>query len=133
MGIDENKAIVLELLRRWATPESLGFFADDFVFVFEAEPSSFPWAGTYGKEKMADAWARDIEKDRKLNVKSIVAEGSKVAVEVFMTCLVRDKPWSLRCHFAFELRDGKVIRAGQYADTAWIVHSAADRADELFN
>lgn len=130
---EANKAIVLDLIDKWATPESLDYLSDDFEFVFEADPSSFPWAGTYNKEQMAEAWSRDIEEDRKLNVKSAVAEESKVAVEIFMTCLVRKEPWSLRCHFAFELRDGKVVRIGQYADTARIVQSAADRAVDMFS
>jgi len=110
----------------------LGKFADDIEWVI---PGSNPLSGTYkGRNRVGDFFKRlsDLTEISAFEPREFIAQGDKVVVlgretgQVKSTGRTFQSDWAM----AFTLRDGKVVRFQEYADTANLeaAFSTAQRA-----
>ena len=132
MDVEENVRIVRTVLDRWLEPDVLDFFADDFEYVFESDPRSFPWARSYKKEEMAELLRRSAvrQKNHRITPRAITAAGDTVVVEEQMSALVGGTPITSRSCAVFELRDGRVVQIRKYLDTAYTMMFRAEESTE---
>lgn len=126
MGVEDNKRIVLSLLANWLDPDHFAAVThDELEFVVEADPRHTPFAGAKSRQHMIETRRRAAERFPEgvtMTVLGMVAEGDQVAVRVFAEGALAGEEgrYRNRAHFAFELRDGKLIRVHEYTDTAYL-------------
>jgi ketosteroid isomerase-like protein len=133
MSPHENRQVVLAMLEHWPDPDALEALAtDDFELVIEADPSTKSTAGSFSLDETL-AMVRGAMKSlvgTKVEIKGTTVEGDRVSVELFATAKVRDsngeidadREFRMRAHHLFVLRDGKIARIHEYADSAFAVH-----------
>lgn len=138
-NVEDNKAIVLGILKHWFEPDYLdGTTTDDFVIVMQANATTFPGAGTHPKDAILAQFAASksiFPQGMTMAVKGITAEGDRVAVEVKSHAVLRspvggpDTEVSNFYHFVFFLSDGKITKIHEYSDTAYLAALASGAAE----
>ena len=110
----------------------LGKFAEEIEWVI---PGSNPLSGTYkGRTRVADFFKRlsDLTELSMFEAREFIAQGDRVVVLGRETGHVKSTGRSFQSDWAmaFTLRDGKVVRFQEYADTASLeaAFSGAQRA-----
>jgi len=122
VGIDENKALVLELYRAMNERDyerMWELFSPDAVWGggrFSTEES-----GSIDRMKplMVDPMPAFADGGIDFTVHALTAEGDRVAAEVESYAPTTDgKVYNNHYHMVFEILDGKIIVVKEYADTA---------------
>ncbi len=122
MGVEENKALVLEFYRRMNDrryEEMWELFAADAKWG-GGRASTDDFAGIDGMRAiMVDPMPIFVEGGIAFTVHALTAEGVRVAAEVESYApLVNGKVYNNHYHMLFEIRDGKIVIVKEYADTA---------------
>jgi ketosteroid isomerase-like protein len=140
VSVEENKKVILDLLDNWLKPGWLDALADDALWEHCVDHDSFP-VGTTGvqtKEQIANGKTlQRMPGGLAMKALGVTAEGDRVAVEVLGTGMCRPgleagghgaatRPFNMRGHFLFILRDGKVIKVNEYLDTAYVLATYRD-------
>ena len=122
MGIEENKALVLEFYRRMNAREydsMWELFSSDALWGggrFSTEESS---SIERMKPLMVDPMPAFADGGIDFTVHALTAEGDRVAVEVESYAPTADgKVYNNHYHMLFEIRDGRITVVKEYADTA---------------
>lgn len=121
MGIEENKAIVLEFLGRFSAGRfeaALELLADEATWWIGG---NFPLSGTRSKAEMTElikGVAANMPSGLTLTPKGITAEGERVAVEVESYGKHNNgRVYNNQYHFLFVVKDGKIYIVREYLDT----------------
>ena len=124
MSTDENKRIATEFFARISAsdvPGVLAMMADDATWWLPGKPGSSPIVGVQTKEQMARLFgvmASQLENGLKMTVKSLVAEGDKVALEAESYGRLRNgRVYEQEYHFAITIRGAKIAAVREYLDT----------------
>jgi uncharacterized protein len=124
MSIDRNKEVAREFFARFTAGDIAGVLdsmTDDATWWLPGKPEQLPILGVQNKEQMArlfHAMTAQLENGLKMTVKSVIAEGDKVALEAESYGQLRNgRVYNQEYHFAMTIRDGKVSAVREYLDT----------------
>lgn len=124
MNIEQNKKLASEFFDRFSAGDiagALDTMTDDATWWIAGKPEQLPAAGVYGKEKIARLFynmAGQLKDGLKMTVKSSIAEGDKVALEVESYGeLQNGRIYNQQYHMLITIRDGKISEVREYLDT----------------
>ena len=124
MSAEQNKKAAIELFARFTASDIAGVLAtmtDDATWLIPGKPDASPAAGLYTKEKISGLFHTmlgRLKSGLKMTVKSAIAEGDKVALEVESYGeLTNGRIYDQRYHFLIEFRGGKICAVREYLDT----------------
>jgi uncharacterized protein len=94
---------------------------DDANWWIAGKPDQLPAAGDYGKDRISRLlynMGSQLKNGLKMTVKSSIAEGDKVALEVESYGELKNgRIYNQEYHFLITLRDGKISAIKEYLDT----------------
>lgn len=99
------------------------FMADDLQWIVPQDPSMSPLAGTRTKEQweaLYRGFLTNMPSGARYDIVGITAEGDRVAVEAESHADTPRGHFSNRYHFLFQLRDGQITLAKEYADSLYM-------------
>jgi ketosteroid isomerase-like protein len=124
MTPEENKQVARELFARFNAsdiPGVLALMTDDCTWLIPGKRERMRTAGLYPRERIAKLFHVMLDGLRsglKMAVKSAIAEGDQVAVEVQSEGdLKNGRQYRQQYHFAMQFRDGKICAVREYLDT----------------
>ena len=124
MSTEQNKKAAIELFARFTASDIDGVLAtmtDDATWLIPGKPDASPAAGLYTKDKISDLFhtmLKRLKSGLKMTVKSAIAEGDKVALEVESHGELKNgQIYDQRYHFLIEFRGGKICAVREYLDT----------------
>ena len=122
--MDSNKQLAIQLFARFTKsdiPGVLDMMAEDATWLIPGKPELSPSAGLYDKRKIGKLFnimLGRLKSGLKMTVRSAIAEGDKVAIEVESEGdLTNGNLYRQRYHFLIEFRDGKISAVREYLDT----------------
>jgi ketosteroid isomerase-like protein len=122
--IEENKSLVSEFFARFNANDIAGVLdtlTDDANWWISGKPELLPAAGDHSKEQIAGLFYRMADQlghGLKMSVKSLIAEGDRVAVELESYGeLQNGRVYNNEYHMAMTIRDGKISEVREYLDT----------------
>jgi len=137
--MDSNKQIAVELFNRFTRsdiPGVLDMMTEDATWLIPGKPELSPSAGLYDKRKIGKLFnimLGRLKSGLKMTVRSAIAEGDKVAIEVESEGdLTNGNLYRQRYHFLIEFRAGKISAVREYLDTqhahaVWFGPAAAEK------
>lgn len=124
MSVEENKHLVRQFIDRFTSNDiagALDLMTDDATWWIAGKPDQLPAAGVYNKGRIArllDNMVSQLPNGLKMTVKSLVAEGDKVAMEAESYGELRNgRVYNQEYHFLLTIRDGKISAVKEYLDT----------------
>src|SRR5436190_15127347 len=124
MTVDRNKAAAQEFFDRFSASDiegALALMTDDATWLIPGKPQRMPTAGLYTKERIRKLFCtmlKQLESGLQLTVKSMVAEGERVALEAESSGdLKNGRRYRQQYHFLIEFRDGRISAVREYLDT----------------
>ena len=127
MSIEDNRRIAIAFFERYDAgdiPGVLDLMAEDITYWLAGKPGSNATSGERTKAEMGDIFRRmesAMTGRLRMAVKGTVAEGDKVAVEATSRGELRNgRVYAQEYHVLFTLRDGKIVGAREYMDTAHV-------------
>ena len=124
MSIENNKKVASEFLSRLSDRDidgALAMMADDATWWIAGKPGSLPVVGTLSKEQIARLFNRMTSQLRdglRMNVKSMIAEGDRVALEVESYGELKNgRVYNQEYHMLMVVGDGKITAVREYLDT----------------
>jgi uncharacterized protein len=121
---EANKAACARLFERFSAgdvPGVLELMSDDATWWLPGKPGQLPVTGTRSKAQIAKlfhAMEGQLEGPLKMTVKSAIAEGDEVAMEVeSLGRLKNGRTYNQEYHFRIRLQDGKIRAVREYLDT----------------
>jgi len=124
MNSADNKALAGQFFARFSAGDLTGavaLLADDVTWWSAGKPGLGPVTGVRNKERIARVFrsmSEQLKSGLAMNVKGMVAEGDKVAVEVESHGELRNgRLYNNEYHFLLTMRDGKIAAAKEYYDT----------------
>jgi hypothetical protein len=124
MSTEANKQVAIELFARFTASDIPGVLAtmtDDATWLIPGKPEASPAAGLYSKEKISRLFhtmLKRLKSGLRMTVKSAIAEGDKVALEVeSLGELINGRVYNQLYHFLLEFRGGKICAVREYLDT----------------
>ena len=122
--MDSNKQIAVELFNRFTRsdiPGVLDMMTEDATWLIPGKPELSPSAGLYDKRKIGKLFnimLGRLKSGLKMTVRSAIAEGDKVAIEVESEGdLTNGNLYRQRYHFLIIFRGGKISAVREYLDT----------------
>src|SRR5262245_2987710 len=113
--MNTNKQLAAELFERFTRSDIDGVLAmmsDDATWLIPGKPELSPSAGLYDKRKIGKLFnimVGRLKGGLKMKVKSAIAEGDRVAIEVESEGdLTNGNLYRQQYHFLIEFRDGKI-------------------------
>ena len=134
MSAEANKAVIRDYFERVqrGDPAVADLIADDASWWV---PPASPLGGVYeGKARVLELMGSGVDLydpavPMQIQVEEMVAEGEWVCVQlVIEAATARGEPYRNHYHFAFRLRDGKIIIAKEYVDTLYAQRMLFDPA-----
>jgi ketosteroid isomerase-like protein len=123
VGIEENKALLREYLRRMQAGDATlaDLFAEDVTWWV---PQASPLAGTHrGKDSVLALMAKGVDLYQpplEIEVEELVAERDWVCVQLVVQAKTSaGLPYRNDYHFAFRVRDGRIAAVREYVDTKY--------------
>ncbi|UCM90430.1 nuclear transport factor 2 family protein [Streptomyces marincola] len=126
MSVEQNKEIARRLVQGFSVDgdidETFALLHEDAVWTVMAHPASFGASGDMSKAQFVEhmkGFRAVTPNGLRMTVTGVTAEGDRVAVEAESSgTLGNGKTFGQVYHFLFEIRDGKVMVAREYLDTA---------------
>jgi uncharacterized protein len=124
MSVELNKKVAAELFERFNAMDlagALDLLTDDANWWIVGGTEHLPAAGDHTKDqigRLLSNMGRQLKNGLKMTVRSMIAEGDRVAVEVeSFGELLNGRVYNNQYHFAFTMRDGKIREVREYLDT----------------
>jgi hypothetical protein len=124
MSTEHNKTLASEFFARFSANDiagALDTMADDATWWIAGKPELSSAAGVHSKEQIARIFynmAGQLKDGLKMTVKSVIAEGDKVAVEIESYGELRNgRIYNNEYHTSMTIRDGKISEVREYLDT----------------
>ena len=124
MKTEDNKQLAAEFFARFNANDiagALDAMTDDATWWIAGKPEQLPAAGVHRKDQIARLFhnmAGRLKNGLRMTVKSAIAEGDKVALEVESHGeLHNGRIYSQEYHMLMTIRDGKVSAVREYLDT----------------
>jgi len=118
------KAIAARLFERFSAGDAVGvldMMSDDATWWLPGTPGQLPVVGTRSKAQIArlfEAMANQLDSPLAMTVKSAIAEGNEVAMEVeSLGHLKNGRTYNQHYHFRITVRDDKICAVREYLDT----------------
>jgi uncharacterized protein len=124
--IEANKTIVRTFIGLLGSDDIAGLqslLADDLQWIVPQDPAFSPLAGSRNKSQWTELYKgfkASVQADVTYTVTGLTAEGNRVAAEVECRADTPAGPFHNRYHFLFELRDGLIVVAKEYADSLYM-------------
>jgi ketosteroid isomerase-like protein len=122
--MEQNKQLARDLFERFSANDiagALDIMTDDATWWIAGKPEHLPVAGLHTKEQITQLLnnlAGGLQNGLKMTVKSLIAEGDKVAVEVESYGELRNgRVYNQEYHIVLTIRDGKISSVREYLDT----------------
>ena len=134
MSAEANKAVIRDYFERVqrGDPAVADLIAEDASWWV---PPASPLGGVYeGKARVLELMGSGVDLydpavPMQIQVEEMVAEGAWVCVPLVLeAATARGEPYRNHYHFAFRLRDGKIIIAKEYVDTLYAQRMLFDPA-----
>ncbi|MGA9770760.1 MAG: nuclear transport factor 2 family protein [Blastocatellia bacterium] len=124
MSIEENKKLAADFFARFSANDiagALDLMTDDATWWISGKPDQLPAAGDHSRKQIARVFhqmAGQLKHGLNMTVKSSIAEGDKVALEVESYGeLQNGRIYNQQYHFLITLGDGKISEVREYLDT----------------
>ena len=124
MTTEDNKKLAFEFFALFSANDiegALEAMTEDATWWISGKPECLPAAGDHSKEEIARLFYRmvaQLKTELKMTVKSVIAEGNKVAVEVESYGeLQNGRVYNNEYHLVMTVRDGKISAVREYLDT----------------
>ena len=124
MSIEQNKKLASDFFDRFSANDiagALDMMTEDATWWIAGKPEQLPVAGVRSKEQIARIFynmAGALRDGLKMTIKSLIAEGDKVALEVESYGELRnDRIYNQEYHILMTIRDGKIGSVKEYLDT----------------
>jgi uncharacterized protein len=124
MNIEQNKKLAADFFARFSANDiagALDLMTDDATWWIAGKPDQLPVAGNHSKERIARLFynmAGQLKNGLNLTVKSSIAEGDKVALEVESYGeLQNGRIYNQEYHLLITIREGKISAVREYLDT----------------
>jgi uncharacterized protein len=124
MSTEENKKLAIQFFARLSANDvagALGTLTDDVSWWIAGKPNAAQVSGTHDKAKITRvmySMFKQLKDGMKMTVKSAIAEGDKVALEVESHGELKNgRVYNNEYHFLITLRDGKICAVKEYLDT----------------
>lgn len=124
MSTAETKTLASELFARFNANDvqgALDVLSDDVTWWIAGKPGALATAGAHDKKFMARLFRSmfgQLKDGLRMTMKSLIAEGDKVAVEVESWGeLGNGRVYNNEYHFLITVRDGKICEVREYLDT----------------
>jgi uncharacterized protein len=124
MSIETNKQIASDFFADLSANNVAGALdrlTDDATWWIAGKPELLSAAGVYSKEKITrliSGMADQLKGGFTINVKSLIAEADRVALEVESYGELRNgRVYQQQYHFLFTMRDGRISAVKEYLDT----------------
>ena len=124
MNTDQNKKLAADFFARFSANDiagALDLMTDDATWWIAGNPDQLPVAGEHSKERIARLFynmAGQLKDGLKLTVKSSIAEGDRVALEVeSLGELQNGRIYNQQYHLLITISDGKISAVREYLDT----------------
>jgi len=124
MNIEHNKKLAHDFFNRFDANDvagALDLMTDDATWWIAGKPEQLPVAGSQSKEKISRLFYNmigELPNGLRMTVKSLIAEGDKLALEVESTGELRNgRIYNQEYHFLITIRDGKISAVREYLDT----------------
>src|SRR5262245_22562851 len=124
MSVEENKHLARQFIDCFTANDiagALDLMTDDATWWIAGKPDQLPAAGIYNKEQIARLlynMVGQLPNGLKVTVKSLVAEGDKVAMEADSYGELRNgRVYNQQYHFLLRVREGKIQAVKEYLDT----------------
>jgi uncharacterized protein len=124
MSIEQNKELATKFLDRFSASDiagALDTMTEDATWWIAGKPEQLSAAGVHSKEQIARLFhnmAGQLKNGLKMTVKSLIAEGDKVALEVESYGeLQNGRIYNQEYHMLMTVRVGKISEVREYLDT----------------
>ena len=124
MSIEHNKQLAAEFFARFSANDIAGVLnamTDDATWWLPGKPGQLPLVGVQSKEQIGRLFhtmAGRLKNGLKMTVKSMIAEGDKVAVEAESHGELKNgRVYNQEYHILMTFRDGKLSKVREYLDT----------------
>jgi len=127
----DNKQIILDFFHLSETGgDVLPMLADDLTWWV---PGDWALGGTYRKDELGPIFERVfalLDGRPQFTIHNVTAEDDRVAVDASSKGRFKDGgPFGNTYHFFFRLRDGLIVEAKEYLDTAYMVRLLEERPE----
>ena len=124
MGTEQNKQLASEFFARLTANDlagALALVADDATWWIPGKPGAMPVAGVHTKPRITrviQTMVEQLKTGLRMTVKSAIAEGDRVALEVESLGELRNgRVYNQEYHVLMTIRDGKISAVREYLDT----------------
>ncbi|HWQ32656.1 MAG TPA: nuclear transport factor 2 family protein [Blastocatellia bacterium] len=124
MSLENNKQLARRFFDCFSSNDvaaGLNLLSDDATWWIAGKPEQLPAAGSHSKKKIArlfQTMAGQLPDGLKMTVKSLIAEGDRVALEVeSLGRLQNGRVYNQQYHFLVTIRDEKICAVKEYLDT----------------
>jgi len=124
MSLEDNKAVACRFFERFDANDiegALDTLADDATWWIAGKPAGLAAAGVHDKKQIAGVFQRiagRLKDGLRMRVKSSIAEGDRVALEVVSHGELRNgRLYENEYHTLMTIRDGKIREVREYMDT----------------
>ena len=124
MSIEQNKKIAAEFAARFSANDMAGaleMISDDATWWVAGKPGHVPGAGQFTKAQVTGLFRRMAEqfpKGLQMTIKSMIAEGERVAVELEgYGELLNGRVYNNEYHMLLTIRGGRITAMREYHDT----------------
>lgn len=121
---ERNKQVVAEFLGRFTAMDLAGVmasFTDDATWWIAGRRERIPTSGLHTRERIGrifEAMREQLVDGLKMTVRSAIAEGDRVAVEVeSLGTLKNGRVYNQQYHLLVTVRDGRIAAVREYLDT----------------
>lgn len=124
MSTEDNKKLVSEFFARFNDNDiagALDLMSEDANWWIAGKPAELPAAGDHTKKQIARLFynmAEQLKDGLRIKVKSLIAEGDKVALEFESLGELRNgRVYNQQYHLLITVSDGKITEVKEYLDT----------------